>query len=86
MVKLILKGIRRQHAADWNLVADTDTEHVSGDKDLDLTTLEKEAWDQLDAEGRRLLMKDTMKLHRTTGHRPPRAMVRTLRRRGATPA
>eukprot|EP00969_Alexandrium_andersonii_P062744 2762861-Alexandrium_andersonii.AAC.1 len=27
-----------------------------------------------------------MKLHRTTGHRPPKAMVRTLRRRRATPA
>eukprot|EP00969_Alexandrium_andersonii_P159048 7026569-Alexandrium_andersonii.AAC.1 len=27
-----------------------------------------------------------MKLHRTTGHRPRRAAVRTPRRRGATPA
>eukprot|EP00974_Lingulodinium_polyedra_P034388 3307671-Lingulodinium_polyedra.AAC.1 len=58
----------------------------SNDRDLELTLAEQDAWNCLDEASKKQLLNDMLKLHRTTGHRPPRAMVRTLRKRGAGPA
>ena len=92
LAKLIWKGISRQHVEDWAYPAmdldgpDSTAGNPDGNtKDLALTEIEKLIWENLPPDRRKQLVQDMLKLHRVSGHRPPRVMLRTLRRRGAPP-
>ncbi|CAK0832926.1 unnamed protein product [Prorocentrum cordatum] len=54
------------------------------EKEMELTSDEQQQWDGLPTLKQNELMKAAMRLHRNTGHRPPRVLIRMLRRRGAS--
>ena len=67
-------------------LAGTKAEMYDTEKELELTAEEQGEWNKLEPLKQNELMKAAMRLHRNTGHRPPRVMVRILRKRGATAA
>ena len=83
--KLAWEGIARQHVEDWAYPAmDTDG-HDGNSKDIILNDIDNQVWENLTHDRQTQLVHDMAQLHRVPGHRPPRVMLRSLRRRGAGP-
>eukprot|EP00959_Pyramimonas_sp_CCMP1952_P249923 5224606-Pyramimonas_sp.AAC.1 len=59
-------------------------EVLENEKGLELTSDDQQQRDELPTMKQNKLMKAAMRLHRNTGHRPPRVMIRMLRRCGAS--
>ena len=81
-----LAGFIGELKSEETALAGTKAEMYDTEKELELTAEEQSEWNKLEPLKQNELMKAAMRLHRNTGHRPPRVMVRILRRRGATAA
>ncbi|CAK0828505.1 unnamed protein product, partial [Prorocentrum cordatum] len=75
----LIEELRQEEA-----LANDNKDMFDHESELELTSDEQQQWNDLPALKQNELMRAVMRLHRNTGHRPPRVMIRILRRRGAS--
>ncbi|CAK0882425.1 unnamed protein product, partial [Prorocentrum cordatum] len=75
----LIEELRQEEA-----LANDNKEMFDHERELELTSDEQLQWNDLPALKENELMKAARRLHRNTGHRPQRVMIRILRRRGAS--
>ncbi|CAK0850111.1 unnamed protein product [Prorocentrum cordatum] len=75
----MIEELRQEEA-----LANDNKEMFDHERELELTSDEQQKWNDLLALKQNDLMKAAMRLHRNTGHRPQRVMIRIMRRRGAS--